>query len=277
MPRSSARRSNRGGATPRTGESERKPDGGQPLSSTMPEATPTSPAARWILAIEASNPSADPDPGMASVAGALIGPDGALGEPIEIAFLAASRKADGLLPAIEAVRSALAVTPQSLSRVCVSVGPGGYTGLRVSVTVAKTIAMATGADLVPVSSAAVAIGDHRPPCPFVVCLASKGDRTHATAFQSGSGEPGRSLGVIDAAVIPEIGGDLVVADRFLPEPIRVACLQNSRKIVEPRFSASRCMKIGSGLSPVAPAALVPDYAREPEAVRLWRARRDLDA
>ena len=139
----------------------------------MPEQA-TSSLGAWALAIEASNPSADPDPGMASVAGARLLEDGTPGEVVEVAYPAATRDRDGLLPAIDEVRAHLCVESGSLARIYVSVGPGGYTGLRVSVTVAKSLAYATGATVVGVPSATVAIGDHRPDGPFLVCLASKG-------------------------------------------------------------------------------------------------------
>lgn len=115
---------------------------------------------------------------------------------------------------------------QRLSRVCVSLGPGGYTGLRVSVTVAKSIAHATGASLVGVPSATVAVGDDRPSAPFCVCLASKGTRTHVTAFDDPDQIDGEPVGVLDAEGLvewhrarssgnsPELGEIILVADRF---------------------------------------------------------------
>lgn len=238
-----------------------------------------------MLAIEASNPSAGPEPGMACVAGACVDDDGHLRPIIEIPYRAASRERDGLLPAIEAVRSALGVHPGGLVRVCVSVGPGGYTGLRVSVTVAKAIAHATGAELVGVPSATIAVGDERPCGPFVVCLASKGDRTHVTVFaESGSGD-GEAIGVVDAACVggvlddlnPGSGEKILIADGYLPEPIRAACLNRGGHILAPRFTASRCLHAGYGRASIDPIELVPVYAREPEAVRLWRDRRSTDA
>ena len=237
------------------------------------------------MAIEASNPSADPDPGMASVAGARLTADGQPGEIIEIAYEAGSRERDGLLPAIDAVRTAFDVPRSALDRVCVSLGPGGYTGLRVSVTVAKTLAHATGASLTGIPSAIVAIGEDRPETPFCVCLASKGTRTHVTAFMDSDRPDGEPIGVLDAAGLldwyrtfrqdrgPDSGEMVLVADRFLPEPIRAACLQSSGRILAPRFSATRCLLAGAGRSSADPFGLMPIYAREPEAVRLWRERR----
>ena len=245
----------------------------------MPEQATASPEA-WVLAIEASNPSADPNPGMASVAGARLLDDGTPGDEVEVAYPAATRDRDGLLPAIEEVRTRLGVEAGSLARIFVSVGPGGYTGLRVSVTVAKSLAYATGATVVGVPSATVAIGDHRPDGPFLVCLASKGERTHVTSFADPSALEGEAVGVLDAAGLadrlvsrhPASGEVLLIADRYLPEPIRAACIQKNGRVLAPRFSATRCLHVGYAGRAVDPIALSPVYAREPEAVRLWRDR-----
>ena len=240
-----------------------------------------------MLAIEASNPSADPDPGCASVAGALVegdGPSLTLGPIVEVPFQAASRDSDGLLPAIDAVCAQLGTSPLGLTRVCVSEGPGGYTGLRVSVTVARSIAMATGAEVAGVPSAVVALGawggersgERAAGRPAVVCLASKGARTHATAFTEGGPPDGEPVGVLDAdevlGLCTQLGCSLLIADRFLPEPIRTACIQNSVEVCRPLFSASTCLLVGSGRDSSDLYSLKPVYAREPEAVRLWRVR-----
>lgn len=228
----------------------------------------TSQRTRWALAIEASNPSAGP----VGVAGALLDEAGGLGEIVEIQYEAGARRADGLMPAIEALRGALGVRAGSLGRVCVSAGPGGYTGLRISVTVAKSLAAATGAALVGVPSAAVALGDRHPDSGCIVCLASKGDATHATVFGSDLAAMGEPVGVIRAGDVAGLIGSVVIADAFLPDSIRDACGACGKRIELPRFSAKRCLAIGCGMDAVDPAVLVPVYAREPEAVRIWRDR-----
>jgi tRNA threonylcarbamoyl adenosine modification protein YeaZ len=252
------------------------------MPPAAPDTTDPRAARAWALAIEASNPSAGEgdEAGTASVAGARLG-GGVPGEAIEVRYEAGSRKADGLLPAIDRVRAALGVAPAGLARVCVSAGPGGYTGLRVSVTVAKTLAMATGAEAVGVPSASVAVGASRPDRPFAVCLASKGGRTHATRFSDPDSPVGEPIGVIGAedlrGALLDRGIGILIADRFLPEPFRSAFEQAGGAVLAPRFSAVRCLSVGCLLPPTDPVALVPAYAREPEAVRLWRERRSSNA
>lgn len=57
-----------------------------------------------------------------------------------------------LLPAIENLLASLKLTPKELDRIVVSQGPGSYTGLRIGVTLAKTLAWTLKKELVGVSS-----------------------------------------------------------------------------------------------------------------------------
>ena len=57
-----------------------------------------------------------------------------------------------LMPTIEAVFKEAGITAKDLTKVIVAEGPGSYTGLRIGVTVAKTLAKSLGIPLVGVSS-----------------------------------------------------------------------------------------------------------------------------
>lgn len=59
-----------------------------------------------------------------------------------------------LMPAIDFLMTSADLTPQDLDRIAVAQGPGSYTGLRIAVTTAKTLASTLGIDLVGVSSLA---------------------------------------------------------------------------------------------------------------------------
>jgi tRNA threonylcarbamoyladenosine biosynthesis protein TsaB len=58
----------------------------------------------------------------------------------------------GLLPEVEAAVAAAGLRPQDLGAVAVDVGPGSFTGTRVGVTAAKTIAFTLGIPVVGVPS-----------------------------------------------------------------------------------------------------------------------------
>lgn len=256
---------------------------GPGLSCGMPP-TRTGPA--WALAIECSNPSSAEGPPGASVAGCLVDSevDGRIepvGEVVEVGFEPGSREHDGLMPAIESLRERLGVEPGGLVRIGVSIGPGGYTGLRVAVSAAMLLADSTGAGLVGVESAWVAAIEAGLDRPFVVCLASKRESAFAVWFpDSGHPEQAREIGVIDEAglaglvdgegSVPGLGA--IVSDRHLPSPMRLRANGLGLNMVRSRFSATVCLGLCLGLPPEASGLLVPRYAREPEAVRLWRSR-----
>ncbi|KRO18003.1 tRNA (adenosine(37)-N6)-threonylcarbamoyltransferase complex dimerization subunit type 1 TsaB [Lacticaseibacillus saniviri] len=60
-----------------------------------------------------------------------------------------------LMPAIEQLMAASALTPEQLDRIVVADGPGSYTGIRIAVTTAKTLAYTLEKELVGISSLAV--------------------------------------------------------------------------------------------------------------------------
>jgi tRNA threonylcarbamoyladenosine biosynthesis protein TsaB len=59
--------------------------------------------------------------------------------------------AEALLPMIDAAMRSASLPPTSLDLVCVTVGPGSFTGIRVGLAAARGIALATGARLLGVT------------------------------------------------------------------------------------------------------------------------------
>lgn len=57
-----------------------------------------------------------------------------------------------LMPAIEFLMQQLKIVPSELKRIVVAKGPGSYTGLRIGVTTAKTLAYTLDCELVGISS-----------------------------------------------------------------------------------------------------------------------------
>jgi tRNA threonylcarbamoyladenosine biosynthesis protein TsaB len=72
-----------------------------------------------------------------------------------------TQHAQSLLPAMVAVLESRSLSLRDVGVVAVSVGPGSFTGLRVGVVVAKTLAFATGCRIVAVNTFA-AIADNAP-------------------------------------------------------------------------------------------------------------------
>jgi tRNA threonylcarbamoyl adenosine modification protein YeaZ len=223
------------------------------------------------LAIEISNPTPGP-------AGVALGNDSGalLGEEL-LRDSVSGRHDDDLMPAIDRLFQRLGATPKDLAAVAVSVGPGGYTALRIAIATAKMLAEATGASTIPIPSALAAawtIADF--PTPALVCLGSKGLTTHATLLLNRDRDrwpsDARIVGLIDAAAISAHRPAAIIADATLPAPVREAATSAHIQIIDPRFSAAAVLSLSRLVSPVDPNALAPLYPREPEAVTLWRSR-----
>jgi len=108
-----------------------------------PSSTSSITGSPLVLAIEISNPSArgDGSPGVALLTTS--------GEPVGAEPLGAdARHDDDLMPAIDRLFTKTGRAPADIERVAVSVGPGGFTGLRVAVVTAKLLAHAAGAQTV---------------------------------------------------------------------------------------------------------------------------------
>ena len=274
---------------------------------------------RFALAIEISNPSSGPrgridvpDSGTVlagpGIALAPLNDDGSHDTPDTELLHESGRHDDDLMPAIGRLFRRAGARASDLARIAVSVGPGGYTSLRIAIATAKMLAEATGAEVVPVPSASVAAW-----ClpivsaPALVCLASKGATVHATLLPAlsrsdwwprtgrlacasllsqedlaaldqriaaGKGwiAAAQPLGLLEAHQTEGFRPATLVGDRFLPETFRAAAARIGATILEPAFAASSVLSIARGLPAANPLALAPIYPRQAEAVTQWRLR-----
>ncbi|MCK4872000.1 MAG: tRNA (adenosine(37)-N6)-threonylcarbamoyltransferase complex dimerization subunit type 1 TsaB [Phycisphaerales bacterium] len=193
----------------------------------------------------------------------------------------AHRHDDALMPAIERLCRQAHVQPDDLNVIGVSIGPGGFTGLRVGVITAKVLAETIGCDLVAVPTAAVvaaSVNAGWPGADILVCLACKRSSVWVQRFTWEDGA-WRERGAGAAAVAAELPiNDVmcVVADDHLPSEASDVCRAHGISIRQPVFDAQACLALTISLHTagklVDPHLLTPLYAREPEAVTLWRAR-----
>ncbi len=142
-----------------------------------------------ILAIETSGPTA-------SVA--VCDEDAALAVHT---FGRGARHARNVMPAIEEVLGRAGVGRQDVDAVAVSAGPGSFTGLRVGITCAKTLAWALGWRAVPVPSLEVLAqnvdpavhGGCRFACPV---LDARREKVYGTLFEWDGGRWADTTGVL---------------------------------------------------------------------------------
>ncbi len=237
----------------------------------------------WTLALEMSNPTSALPGAAGDASSVAIGRAGARGmETVgseHIVPAAARSSDDDLFPAIERLLARTGVPVRDLrgGRIAVSVGPGGYTGLRVACAAAKSLAEAVGASCVSVPTALVALHAHGRALDGgrkrAVALASKAESAWVHIEGRGEGHAGRIIGAGDIATMA--GKDRVavlIADSHLPAAVREECRVHGIDVVVPALSAAACLGASLGREPVDPAELNPMYAREPDAVTMWRQR-----
>ena len=114
----------------------------------------------------------------------------------------ARRHARDLAPAVAELLAEQGWSAQDLAGVIVSRGPGSYTGLRVGIMSAKTLAYAAGCDLVAVDTFAVIAAQTPPEAERVDVLANaQQDKLYVQSFvrQEGGWQASTPLSIVPAA------------------------------------------------------------------------------
>ena len=88
-----------------------------------------------------------------------------------------------IIPAIDTLCRQLQWTATDLREIYISAGPGSFTGLRIGITLAKTLALATGAALVAVPSVRVLVENAPPEAKnAIIVLDAKRDQIFTASF-----------------------------------------------------------------------------------------------
>jgi tRNA threonylcarbamoyladenosine biosynthesis protein TsaB len=250
--------------TPAADDSARPPD-----PACLPDSRDTSPA----LAIETSGR-------IGSVA---------LGRGPRVlearAFSTTLRHAVELLPTVDALCREHAVRPDDVAAVHVSGGPGSFTGLRIGITFARTLALATGARIVRVPTLdviaqnALAV-DPRPPF-VVVVLDAKRRRIFSAPFALRQDayvcmqEPAEVDPESFFAALPPgchaVGEGIAYHQAAVDSaglPVLPEALTRARAEVVYHLGRSRA--VAGGFDDA--RGVVPIYIRRPEAEEVWERR-----
>jgi len=205
----------------------------------------------------------------------------------ERAFESPRMHAADLLPTVDALCRAHDVTPEMIGRVYVSIGPGSFTGIRISLTVARTMALATGAKLIGLPSTlviaqnALEMAEGGGGGELAVLLDAGRGRVYAHAFRRGANEFVPSDQPVDVDPVAFFDANPEV-QMVLGEGAKLcANVLATRGIVRlpPEGDAARAgvlWTLGHRLAARGsfddPRSIVPLYVRLPDAEEKWRAR-----
>jgi len=198
-----------------------------------------------------------------------------------------TREAHGaeLAPSVKRLCDQCGVTPDGLHHVYVSGGPGSFTGLRVGVTFARTLALATDARLVRVPTLTVvaqnALTLDDPPDRVAVLLDAKRRHAFAATFERSEDayiriddpaerEPGSYLaGVSPIAVM---GDGVAYHSEVISQVDNAWVLPDAlnRARAEIVFQLGRAMASRGEF--IEPDRLIPIYIRRPDAEEKWEQR-----
>jgi tRNA threonylcarbamoyladenosine biosynthesis protein TsaB len=197
---------------------------------------------------------------------ALIDGDVVLGER---AVAMRGREHEALMPAVAELLLESGIGPAQIGRVVCGAGPGSFTSLRIAASIAKGIAMASGAVLVPVSSLAL----------LVASRSQQSAGRYLAAVDAMRGEQYVQLFEAD----PDGGVTALAALQIIPVPaveqlaaeLRAIPLGPSRHgpefVVPVAGAAARLTKLIDATTPADLAAWEPGYGRLAEAQVKWEA------
>ena len=175
-----------------------------------------------------------------------------------------------LMPAIDFLMNSLDMKPTDLDRIVVSQGPGSYTGLRMAVATAKTLAHTLKIELVGVSSL-LALVPEQVEGLVIPVMDARRNNVYAGFYQSGQSV--RPEAHLPLAEVLEIAG---VADQPVTFVGETAVFAEQIEAALPRVSvqptlpdAAAIGRLGLDLPAQSIHDFVPNYLKRVEAEENW--------
>ena len=187
-----------------------------------------------------------------------------------------------IIPIIDDLTRRQGWKPGDVQELCVSAGPGSFTGLRIGITLAKTVAFATGAKIVAVPTVHV-LAENAPDDArhVIIVLDAKRQQIFTARYERSDGgdwlerEPAK-LDRLDTMLARSprpvwlLGEGIPYHKSFIPS-------DDASAVVAPellwRARAAAVAKLGAVLSRQGkfadPYTLTPIYIRKPEAEEKW--------
>jgi tRNA threonylcarbamoyladenosine biosynthesis protein TsaB len=189
-----------------------------------------------------------------------------------------------MIPRIDRLCRAMDWRPNDLQEVYVSAGPGSFTGLRIGVTLAKSVSLATGARLIAVPTVRVLVRNAPPEANnVVIVLDAKRDQIFSARFARTNGawveeEPARLTDLVSALSTSSrpvwlLGEGLPYHNQFVPKTDPQVHVTPSElwqaKVAAVAGEGTQMAKEGRYSDP---DRLIPVYIRRPEAEEKLEAR-----
>lgn len=187
-----------------------------------------------------------------------------------------------IIPRIDALCRQQAWTPAQIEQVYVSTGPGSFTGLRIGVTLAKTLALATGARLVAVPSGRVLAYNAPPEAGRVLIVLDAKREQIFTARLAREGddwafEEDPHLDSLTAALarsprpVHLVGEGIPYHQKFIPAEPEVVVTPAEAWTARAAVTGSIGWQLAQEGRFTEPDMLLPVYIRKPEAEEKWEA------
>jgi tRNA threonylcarbamoyladenosine biosynthesis protein TsaB len=186
------------------------------------------------------------------------------------------KNAARLLPLIDQLCQAHGCGPADLRELYISIGPGSFTGLRIGVTLVKTLAFVTGAAVIPVSTVDV-LAQNAPPEArelIIVLDAKRGQIFTSRLRREGDGwkqlEPAHLDRLTDmlaraARPVHLLGEGIPFHRDAIPDDPNIIVTQESIWIARAPVVAHLGHQLALRGGAISPTALTPLYIRKPEA------------
>ncbi len=179
-----------------------------------------------------------------------------------------------LMPAIDFLMTNAGLQPEDLDRIAVAQGPGSYTGLRIAVTTAKTLASTLNIDLVGVSSLAAIAANVDVAGKVVPLIDARRQNVYAGIYENGlsvSQEQHIELDKLMETLKTEetliFTGELANFRELIAQTLPQAkFVENAERRLPNAYQIAR---LGAGYEPVNVDTFVPEYLKKVEAEEKW--------
>lgn len=185
-----------------------------------------------------------------------------------------------LMPAIDFLMNSIQLTPKDLDQIVVAQGPGSYTGLRIGVTTAKTLAATLSLPLVGVSSLKIVAANIRDSHRVIVPLFNARRNNVYAGVYRWQGEtlctllPDQHIAITDLVSLLKdfsniqfVGQDVLSFADILQEQIPQASVIQDPLWCHP--NAVRLAELAEQEEIVNPNTFVPTYLKRVEAEEKW--------